>query len=560
VRNLRHLAFAKGAAWVVGWVLHLGCVPGVIGDPRGGAPATGGPPPSVIDQGPIDPGSKVPHRLNNREYDRTLADLLGVTVRPGRGFLGQEDLGFDTIADGVTMTTVQVEAYLFASEAVIDEVFATPALLARLLTCPNLDDPSCLTQIIEGFGRRAWRRPLAPSETAALLAHHQEAQGLGESPRDALAQVFRTMLVSPAFLYRLELDPDPESITPRPLDGFELASRLSYFLWSTMPDDTLLALAESGDLLLPEVLAAEVERMLSSEKAQALVGGFSRQWLGSRQLIGHQVLPEVHPGWDEELRAGMLAESDAYFAEFLAGRRPVAEFLQANLHFVTPRLARHYGLPEGGALERIEAPLPERRGYLGLAGFLTMSSFAHRTSPTLRAKQVLGTFLCFEPPPPPPNVAINDLDQGPDPASLANVRVRLEQHRRDPQCAGCHSVMDPFGLGLEAFDAVGQHRQNYSNGDAIDARGELPDGRRFDGLLELSQVITEDPRFLPCVTEKLYTYGLGRRLSADDHRAIAQITTEWARGGSGDLPGLLRGITSSPSFRERRGSIEGVRR
>ena len=451
-------------------MLGAGCSPGTIGMPFGG---TGAPPehvvpppprpsatPSPTPTAPIDPGSKVPHRLNNREYDRTLAELLGVSLQPGRTFLQQEDLGFDTIAESFSVTTAQMEAYLLAAAAAIDEVMQTPALAERIFICADAATEACARDIITNIGRRAWRRPLSDADTAGLLAHWREAVALGEGPRDAIAQVLRTMLVSPGFLYRLELDPDPATTTPRPLDGYELASRLSYFLWSSMPDETAWTLAASGELTSPAILRAEVERMLASPKSRALVEGFSRQWLGTNRIHGHDVLPDVFGRWDDALKQAMIAESDAYFEAFLREGRPVSDFLRADLHVVNARLAEHYGLPQpaAGQWATVTTPLPQRRGYLGRAGFLTMSSFAHRTSPTLRAKHVLGTFLCFEPPPPPPNVVVTDLDDNTDPAAIANVRERLEQHRRDPQCAGCHAVMDPFGLGLEAFDAVGVHR------------------------------------------------------------------------------------------------------
>ncbi len=561
-------ARAVCAAGLAGLLL-TACARGDIGSPHVGARSR---PPDILDAppppgpgvptelGPVDPGSKVPHRLNAREYDRTLHDLLGVTVQPGRHFLQQEDLGFDTIAASFSITTAQVEAYLLAAEAAIDEVMATPALRDRVLVCAAPEEPACAQQIITAFGRRAWRRPLADAEVAGLLALAEEARALGEAPRDAIAHALRTMLVAPPFLYRLELDPQPESAAPRPLTGHELASRLSYFLWSTMPDETTLALAASGDLLDPAVLRSEVERMLASPKSRALVEGFSRQWLGAARLTSHEVLPEASAAWDLALEQAMLGESDRYFEAFLRGDHPLRDFLRAELHFVDARLAAHYGLPAppGGGWDTITTPLPDRRGYLGLAGFLTASSFAHRTSPTLRAKQVMSTFLCYEPPPPPADAVVTDLDDA-APEAVANVRARLEQHRRDPQCAGCHAVMDPFGLSLEAFDLVGQRRDRYSNGDPIDTRGELPDGRRFAGLVEMSEVVSADPRFLACMTEKLVTYGLGRAPTAGDRRARQAIDADWQAPGKGHLADLIGAIVRSPSFTHRRGSLEGDR-
>jgi hypothetical protein len=417
------------------------------------------------------------------------------------------------------------------------------------------DEPACARSIIGSFGARAWRRPLQGPEIDRLAKVASDARALGEDFAGSVRQVVRTMLASVPFLYRVEMDARPDSLDIHPLDGYELASRLSYLQWSTMPDEELFRLAASGELLKPEVLSAQVDRLLVDRRGEAFINGFAGQWLGLRALQGHQVEATAFPEWDEPLRQAMTAEGYLYFADFLRADRSLQQFFTADINFVNARLARHYGLPPGAPEQpvRIEERSDKRKGFLGLGAFLTATSFTYRTAPTLRGAWVLENLLCTHIPPPPPDVP--ELDPpGATGAPSQNVRVRLAEHRTNALCAGCHTVLDPIGLGLENFDAVGKYRTHYPNGDAIDASGTLPEGQSFDGLDQLASVLAADPRLGDCASEKLLTYALGRGMTETDKPYLKQVRQAWAKQGM-SLRALLKQIVINDTFRFRRGEV-----
>ncbi|HKO90497.1 MAG TPA: DUF1592 domain-containing protein, partial [Polyangiaceae bacterium] len=476
-------------------------------------------------------------------------------------FVSEDAAGFDNVASGLGMTPGQYESYFNTAESLARELFADPARRGKLVSCTpsGSDGGACLGTFFRDFGTRAFRRPLSSSEQDGLRRAYQRARTLGESELGALEHVTVAMLASASFLYRSELDASAAPGQTRPLDGYELASRLSYFVWSTLPDAELLTLAESGELLQSDVLHDQLARLLEDARASQLIDTFAAQWLGLRELTQHKVLSERYPSFDEALRSAMLEEARAYVREFLERDRPLSEFLSAEQHFVDKRLARHYGItePAQAGFVRVEQPIGQRRGFTGLAAFLTLSSFAHRTSPTLRAKWILEELLCSPVPPPPPNVALQleGEDQANAAATIENVRKRLELHRSDPKCAGCHRLMDPIGLGLEGFDGIGRARDRYENGDAIDARGELPDGTRFDGPVQLASVLASDPRFLRCATQKLLTFSLQRSLE-DDVELIDATLARFKQTGT--LRALIEAVVLSPAFRQQRAGEGGA--
>jgi len=355
----------------------------------------------------------------------------------------------------------------------------------------------------------------------------------------------------------MEFDAEPTSTMPHPVNGYELATRLSYFLWSTMPDAALFAAADAGDLNSPAQISEQVERMLAAPRASALIDSFAWQWLGMESLESHAVLSDAFPSWDEPLREAMLGEARQYLSQFMLGDSDWQEFLTADLHFVNRRLADHLGIPTDGLSDELlqhEGDTSSRVGFIGTAGFLTISSFAHRTSPTLRAKWVLEELLCSPPPAPPADLTVADLDAqdaANAAASIDNVSERLELHRSDPVCASCHSYLDPLGLALENFDAVGRYRTTYSDGDAIDTEGELPDGTVLTGLPDLAELLGNDERFLGCTVKKLFTYALGRAPNANDAAQLTDIEQRW-RDGTVTMPQLIRHLVSSPAFTQRR--------
>jgi len=329
---------------------------------------------------------------------------------------------------------------------------------------------------------------------------------------------------------------------------------LSYFLWSTMPDDGLIGAAADGSLVKPETLATQVDRMLASPKAQSLIDNFAGQWLYIRQIPEVQPDPVAFKTFDQPLRAAFEAEAEMLFKDVALNGLPVSTLLTANYLYANDRLARHYGLPAITSTTSVKVPLAadsHRGGILAQGGFLTATSHPNKTSPVKRGKWVLNQLLCLDVPPPPPGVQTS-LDQSMAGGTLRDV---LEHHRADPLCSSCHNVMDPLGFGLENYDAVGAYR-TLDSGIAIDSKGNLPGGATFSGAAELSSKIASDPRFANCVTQKLYAYALGRLpIKATNHmdeQTLAGISSGFQTAGL-SFKDLVKRIVTAPTFLNRRG-------
>jgi hypothetical protein len=518
--------------------------------------------PPVDDAGNVlgtDPGRVTIRRMSDTEYNNTVRDLLGTATRPAFGS-ADEAFGFDNIAGAMNINTAQLTSYMDWADGLVAEALADANRASALIPCQQAaaGDVSCATQIIDAFGARAWRRPLTAEESGSLVQLYSQAQSLGEDHTQAISRVLSAMLASPNFLYRIEFDPDPNVATPHALNGYEHASRLSYFVWGTMPDDALFTAAADGSLLNPESIRAQVDRMLADPtKSIDFVRSFAGQWLGMRDMENHVVDEVSFPDWDESLRAAMINEAYGYFTEFLLTDRPYTDFLTADFNIVDDRLAGHYGLtvPAGGG--RVEDTTDVRAGFLGLASFLTVSSFPRRTSPTLRAKWVMEYLMCTPPPDPPADLMVTELEESETAgtADPANVRERLEAHRAEPLCAGCHEPLDPIGLGLENYDGVGRYRTTYENGDVIDASGTLPTGATFSGIGELSQILAADPRFTACAAQKMFIYALGRGIDRTaDTPYIDQIKSNWQAAG-GSIRSLMTNVALSDTFTHRRGEV-----
>ncbi len=421
----------------------------------------------------------------------------------------------------------------------------------RIMVCEPADDRdvACAGRVLAEFGRRAWRRPLSDDELRRLVALVRLAVESGDSIVVGVKLAMRALLLSPNFLYRVELDPDPNSADPHPLSDFELATRLSYFLWSTTPDDPLLDAAEAGRLQDPEGLLAQVRRMLADERAEALVENFAAQWLYVRAFDEHHPDYNYFPDFDDELRASMRQETLRFFREFLRDNLPVPSLMRTDFTWADARLADHYGLelpdPAGEGFQRVET-VGVRGGLLTLGSVLTVTSFPTRTSPVRRGKWVLEQLLCSGPPPPPPGVEaeLGEVDGG------ASLRERLAQHREKAECATCHDLMDPIGLGMENFDGVGAARE-----EPVDSSGELPDGRSFAGVVELSEILGADPRFASCFTDKLWVYALGRERQPYDACALGAVKARSAEQEH-RMADLVELIATAPSFTQRRGEPE----
>ncbi len=435
-------------------------------------------------------------------------------------------------------------------EGPIDAPAIDPGKRDRILVCDLASGPGCVTQVLAAFTRRAWRRPATEAEVAELQGLVTLAVSQGDTVEAGVRIALRAALMSPHFIYRVELDPKPSSSTPHPVSDWELASRLSYFLWSSMPDDALLDAAAAGDLRDVAKLEAHLTRMMADPKASALVDNFGGQWLFTRALADHVPDYALFPDYDAELVAAMTAETRRVFADFVTGDLPMNELLTADWTYVNDRLARHYGLPLPGTNELVKVSLGDapRRGILGHGSVLTVSSFPKRTSPVKRGKWVLDQLLCAPPQPPPPGV--EQLPEGP--MATGTVRERLEVHRANPVCASCHVELDQLGFGLEDYDAIGQHR-TLDNGVAVDASGQLPDGRSFVGAVALGATLAEDPRTFRCMVEKLYTYSLGRPPEgAEAKQHVDELTADFVAAGMRPQA-LIRAIVLHDSFRSRRG-------
>ncbi len=409
--------------------------------------------------------------------------------------------------------------------------------------------------VVRRLAERAYRRPVTDEELEPLLA----LSLTGESIEESLRNVLVALLVSPRFLYRVELDPAPVegAAGARDLDDFELATRLSYFLWSSLPDERLFELARRGELARDETLRRETERLLRDPRASALAESFAVQWLQLAGLERARPDAERFPAFDDELRASMRAESELFFEAVLREGRPVRELLEADFTFVDERLARHYGIPgvRGTKPQRVSTALAPglRGGLLTQAGVLTVTSNPTRTSPVLRGKWILETLLGTPPPPPPPGVP--DLAEGAEAERDASLRERLERHRADPACAACHAGMDPLGFALENYDAVGAWRERDGE-HAIQASGLLPErsafggGQAFDGPRELRALLARDAAFLRALVEKLAAYAVGRGLEPGDAAAIDGLLATLA-GPETTLPDIIHGLVRLDLFRRR---------
>ena len=424
----------------------------------------------------------------------------------------------------------------------------------RIFTCRPAepeDEEACANAILTTLARRAFRRPVTAGDLEVLDSFYREGRRAGGF-EGGIQRAIESLLVDPEFLFRIERDPeDAAPGSPYRLSDVELASRLSFFLWSSIPDDELLDLAEADRLRDPDVLEQQVRRMLADERSRVLVGSFAAQWLHLRRM--RTVTPDVlaFPGFDDNLRDALVRETELFVETQIREDRSVVELLTADYTFVNERLARHYGMQGvyGSRFRRVPLGDGARRGLLGHGSILTVTSLATRTSPVVRGKWVLENILGTPPPPPPPDVPdLPEREAGEAPRSM---RARLEAHRANPVCSACHARMDPLGFALEHFDAVGKWRDAES-GVPVDASGALPDGTTFDGLPGLRDVLlARQDEFVTTVAEKLLTYALGRGIEHYDRPAIRAIVRDAAADGH-RWSALVLGVARSLPFQMRR--------
>ncbi len=422
----------------------------------------------------------------------------------------------------------------------------------KILVCDPKTGPACVNTIVSTLARRAYRRPVTKAEVAALLKFVSMAQKDGQNVEQSIQLAIEAILVSPHFLFRIEHDADPsDAAKVHRISDLELATRLSYFLWSSMPDDDLLSSAEAGKLHIPATLDAQVNRMLADSRAAALAANFAGQWLETRNLDSVKPDPQKFPEWDPELRDAMKTETRLFFETVVRDNRPLSDFLDAKYTFLNERLAKHYGISgvTGGDFRRVELTGDQRGGILSHASVLTVSSYPTRTSPVIRGKYVLQNILGTPPPPPPPDVpALDEAAVG----TSGSMRQQLEKHRANATCASCHSRMDPLGFGLENYDALGKWR-TLDGKFPIDSSGTLPDGKTFSSPAEMKTILKAQlPDFSRCLIEKMLTYALGRGLERYDRRTIDELNRTLAASNY-QFQKLIHGVVQSLPFQSRRG-------
>jgi uncharacterized protein DUF1592/uncharacterized protein DUF1588/uncharacterized protein DUF1587/uncharacterized protein DUF1595/uncharacterized protein DUF1585 len=481
-----------------------------------------------------DPGRLVAHRLNRAEYNNTIRDLTGAELNLAATFPADDSgYGFDNIGDVLTLSPVLMERYLAAADIIVH----TPEARRHIFLCGHESgqdhQPSCARTNLAAFARRAYRRPVTDAEVDRLIGFVHMAERNGDTIEQGVLVAVKAMLVSPQFLFRIEDDSE-----------VALASRLSYFLWSSMPDEELLRLVEERRLRAPGVLEAQVRRMLADSKSRALVENFTGQWLQLRNLDQVSPDPEVFPGFNTGLRNAMRRETTLFFEAMVREDRSIFDFIDADFTFLNERLAKHYGIDgvTGPEFRRVTLEGDQRGGVLTQASVLTVSSYPTRTSPVLRGKFLLDNFLNAPPPPPPPGVqALRDLATG----APMPMRARLEQHRTNPVCASCHARMDPLGFALENYDGIGRWRTHD---------GEFPIDS--PGPAALRKMIRSQPDALrDALASKLLTYALGRGLEPYDQPAVETIRRGLEAGGD-RFSQLAMEIVKSAPFQMRRGDVE----
>jgi len=426
----------------------------------------------------------------------------------------------------------------------------TPSRRA-IFVCKS-EDEACAKKILSGLTRRAYRRPSTEADLTVPLKFYREARK-SEGFEAGIEMGLRAVLVSPEFLFRVEQDPPgaaPKSVYR--ITDLELASRLSFFLWSSIPDEELLAAAVRGDLHQPAVLQKQVKRMLADGRSRMLVTNFADQWLYLRNLASITPDMRAFPDFDDNLRQAFRKETHLFLESVMREDRSVLDLLRADYSFLNERLAKHYGVPNiyGSRFRKVTfGPETMRGGLLRQGSILTVTSYATRTSPVIRGKWILDNILGVPPPPPPPNVPA--LEEAKAAMKKMTMRERLSEHRKNPACSGCHKLMDPPGFSLENFDAVGRWRQ-AEDGTAVDSSGGLPDGAKFSGVAGLEKALLTRPElFATTITEKLLTYSLGRGVEFTDAPAVRHIVRQ-SQKSDFRFSSLIQGIAGSPSFQFRR--------
>jgi hypothetical protein len=503
-------------------------------------------------------------RLNRNEYASTVRDLLNIHINAGHTLPadGAGGEGFDNAAETLFLSPIHAEKYLEAARDALHYGSRDPrSRKAFIISEPGewVSPEAAAQRNLEAFLPRAFRRPITGDELEQYLALYRRAALSGRGFEESLLFAFQGALISPHFLFLFE-EPNPEA-GPRLLGHYEIASRLSYFLWGSMPDKELFDLAAGNRLHEAEVIETQIARMLKDHKSLEFAERFVEQWLGTREL-GRDIKPDpelFREYYDAELQSAIRYEPILFFQELLSGNHSLMNLLDSPFTILTNKLQRHYGLDIKGLSQqpkRVELPEGHTRGgLLGMSAVLAVSSLSHRTSPVLRGKWVLDALLGTPPPPPPPDVP--ELPEEHTGAAPRTVREKLAQHRQNPACASCHDRIDPIGFGLEHYDVIGRWR-THEAGKPVDAKGELPGGMAFEGVGGLKQVLlTRKDLFLRNLTAKMLGYSLGRGLSLEDDCTVDRIVEQLVKKDD-RAQQLVRSIVLSVPFRYQPGTRPGV--
>jgi hypothetical protein len=506
-----------------------------------------------------DPGPPPFRRLNHVEYNNTILDLTGLDLQPADAFSPDPNsFGYDCIGEALTLAPAQVEQYRGAARKITEALLAEARQGKGSASAFVWDvSPEAATsprqsaqEIISRFATRAFRRPVETEYLEKLMAIYDLGIGRGDAQERAIGAVLTAIMISPRFLIRLETV-RPEKADPYPVDDYELASRLSYFVWSRPPDETLLTLAAEGRLNDPQTLEQQTRRMLTDPRGVALAENFFGQWLELRGLADHEPDQKTFPEYNRKLRDAMGEEVRQFLAEIVRENRPIRELIDADYTYLNKPLADWYGIPgvEGEAFGRVALTDRRRGGLLTTAAVLMLRSDANRTNIPRRGNYVAGRILGDAPPPPPPDVPALPEEKGE--TTKLTLRERLEMHRKNSECASCHSRIDPLGFSLENYDALGRWREQDA-GLAIDPSGQLPDGRKLAGPVELKDVLlSKQKAFSRTLVQNLLIYALGRGLQVEDECVIrdALAVAEQKEGRFGEL---VVAIVQSTPFRYRR--------
>jgi hypothetical protein len=504
---------------------------------------------------PRNPGRPIVRRLNRNEYNYTVRDLFGVNFFPGREFPadGAGGEGFDNVGDALFVPPVLMEKYLAASKKIIDDIYAKPDLLARLLVAKpseKVTPQDAAKNVLKYNASLVFRRTATDEDISSMLALAEKSLSEGRPYEESLKAPLQSLLMHPSFLFRSEADQPGKNEWK--IDNFELATRLSYFLWSSTPDRQLLKLAAEGKLSDNAVLAEQVERLLNDPRSEAVARHFAGQWLGFDE-VREVADPDTKrfPTFTPTLRTAMYRESVDFFNHLIRENRPVTDLIDSDYTFANEELAKHYGIPgvAGTQMQKVALTDRNRGGVIGQASILVTTSVPLRTSPVKRGKWILDSLLGTPPPPPPPDAGVLPGDDK-SPEGLT-FRQQLEKHRDQPNCAGCHAKIDPLGFGLENFDAVGRWRSTDANGKPVDSKAELPGGLGFSTPAELKKILLEsDDLFLRNIARKMLAYSLGRPLEYYDEPVVSGLVNS-LRANDLKIRPLIQAIVVSHPFQNR---------